>query len=127
MRILLLAMLGLTLMPATAVAVDLDHGRSVFNKCRVCHQVGETAKNSVGPILNGVIGRPAASVESFGRYSQAMKDAKLTWDEATLDQYLASPRAVVPGTAMSFAGLPSAEDRADLIAWLKQNAPAPAQ
>ena len=127
MRVPLLAMLGLTLMPATAGAVDLDHGRSVFNKCRVCHQVGETAKNSVGPILNGVVGRPAASVESFGHYSAAMKDSKLTWDEATLDQYLASPRTVVPGTAMSFAGLPNAEDRADLIAWLKQNATAPAQ
>lgn len=127
MRILLLAMLGLTLMPAVAGAVDLDHGRSVFNKCRICHQVGESAKNSVGPILNGVVGRPAASVESFGHYSAAMKDSKLTWDEATLDQYLASPRTVVPGTAMSFAGLPNAEDRADLIAWLKQNAAAPAQ
>ena len=127
MRIRLLASLGLTLMPAVAGAVDLDHGRSVFNKCRVCHQVGESAKNSVGPILNGVVGRPAASVESFPRYSQAMKDSKLTWDEATLDQYLASPRTVVPGTAMSFAGLTNAEDRADLIAWLKQNAAAPAQ
>jgi len=115
------------MVPALAGAIDLDHGKLLFNKCRVCHQIGETAKNSVGPILNGVVGRPAASLESFPRYSQAMKDSKLTWDEATLDQYLASPRTVVPGTAMSFVGLPNGDDRADLIAWLKQNATGPAQ
>jgi cytochrome c len=111
---------ALALGPASAGATDLDHGKTVFNRCRVCHQVGESAKNSVGPILNGVVGRPAASVADYN-YSVAMKNSKLVWDDATLDQYLTSPRTIVQGTKMTFAGLSQAEDRADLIAWLKQN------
>ena len=108
--------------PVLAQAADLDRGKTIFNKCRACHQIGATAKNSVGPILNGVVGRPAASEANFA-YSEAMRTAKLVWDEATLDQYLANPRTFVAGTKMTFAGLLEPEDRADLIAWLKQYGP----
>jgi len=95
---------------------DAAAGKTVFNKCAICHP-REPGKKSVGPTLFGVIGRQSASVEGFS-YSDAMKAANKTWDAATLDAYLTDPKALVPGTKMTFAGLPKAEDRANLIAYL---------
>ena len=95
---------------------DAVAGKSVFNKCAICHSPAP-GKNSVGPTLFGVVGRHSASVDGF-KYSDAMKAANKTWDEATLDAYLTDPKAVVPGTKMTFAGLPKAEDRANVIAYL---------
>lgn len=95
---------------------DPAAGKSVFNKCAVCH-AKEPAKTSVGPTMFGVVGRPSASVEGFS-YSDAMKAANKTWDAATLDAYLTDPKALVPGTKMTFPGLPKLEDRANLIAYL---------
>jgi len=87
--------------------------------------VGDNAKNRVGPILNGIIGRKAATVEKF-KYSPAMKaasNAGLVWTEAALDQYLSNPRKMVPQTRMTFAGIPQPIDRKNLIAYLKTAAP----
>lgn len=84
-----------------------------------CHQIGETAKNSVGPNLNGVIGRAAGSVAGYA-YSDANKKSGITWDEATFKEYIADPKAKVPGTKMSFAGIKDQQKVNDLVAYLKQ-------
>jgi cytochrome c len=85
----------------------------------VCHQIGEGAKNFVGPELNGVIGRKTGSVPNYN-YSDANKESGLTWDEATLKDYLTNPKAKIPGTKMIFAGLPKEDDRDNLVAYLAQ-------
>src|SRR5690348_9193244 len=85
-----------------ALAADVEAGEKSFAKCRACHQIGETAKNGVGPQLNGVIGRHSGSVEGYN-YSEANKNSGLTWDEATFKDYIKNPRAKVPGTKMVFA------------------------
>ncbi|MCA8880831.1 MAG: c-type cytochrome [Rhodobacteraceae bacterium] len=96
-------------------------GEKVFKKCAACHKVGEGAKNSVGPVLNGIVGRTAGTVDGY-KYSKAMAEAGaggLVWTDETLDAYLEAPKASVPKTKMSFTGLKSPEDRADVIAYLE--------
>ena len=97
---------------------DPNKGKIVFKKCQACHRVGPGAKTVVGPELNGAVGRKAASIEGY-RYSKAMSSSGLTFDEATLTQYLKGPRALVPGTNMAFPGLKTDEDIANVIAYLK--------
>jgi len=105
-----------------AAAQDAAAGEKVFGKCKICHQIGENAKNFVGPVLNGVVGRHAGSYPGYN-YSEANKNSGLTWDEATLKEYLKDPKAKVPGTKMVFPGLASDEDIANVIAYLKQFGP----
>jgi cytochrome c len=95
-------------------------GQKIFAKCQVCHSL-EVGTNKLGPSLHGLIGRHSASIANFN-YSPAMKNTNVTWDPPTLDKYLTNPKAMVPGTKMLFPGLPKAEDRANLIAYLKQAA-----
>ncbi|HEX8445544.1 MAG TPA: cytochrome c family protein [Sphingomonas sp.] len=102
--------------PASAQAGDAVKGKATFAKCMICHAV-EPGKNKLGPTLSGVVGRKAGTVPGYA-YSAAMKAIGLTWTPAVLDKYLASPRAVVPGTKMIFAGLPAPADRANVIAYL---------
>jgi cytochrome c len=109
----------LTLAALAPMAAHADDGKKVFNKCKACH-TAEDQKNKVGPYLGGVVGRKAGSVEGF-KYSDAMKDSALTWDEETLDKFLTKPKDLVPGTKMSFAGLRKEEDRKALIEYLKSN------
>jgi len=105
---------------AGAMAADAAAGETIFNqKCKVCHQVGETAKNFVGPELNGLIGRKTGAVEGYS-YSDANKNSGITWDETILNEYLANPKAKIPGTKMIFAGLPKESDRDNLVAYLAQ-------
>lgn len=113
----ILALALVVSVPAFAAAQDAEEGKNVFKKCRACHAVGEKAKNRVGPVLNGVVGRKAGSIEDFN-YSDAMKNSGITWDEATLSKYLADPKGTVPGNKMVFVGLKKEEDRKDLIAYL---------
>lgn len=87
-----------------------------FNACKACHTVNKGGRNGIGPNLNGVVGRPAASVAGFN-YSPAMKASKLRWDAKTLDAYLAAPAKKVPGTRMPIA-TPDAAKRAAIIAYL---------
>ena len=101
-------------------AGDPALGKKVFAKCQACHSL-EAGKNKVGPTLHGVMGRAAASEAEFN-YSDAMKNAHLTWDPETLDKYLAKPKDLVPGTKMAFPGIPKEKDRADLISYLEQAA-----
>ena len=102
---------------AAAHAQNADAGKSVFRQvCGICHTV-VAGKNMVGPSLFGVVGRKSGTLPDF-HYSDAMKAANLTWDEATLDKYLANPRGVVPGTLMAYAGLKEDQKRKDIIAYL---------
>ena len=102
-----------------AMAQDISAGERSFAKCRACHQVGEGARNLVGPELNGLIGRHSGAVEGYS-YSNANKNSGLTWDEATFAEYIKDPRARIPGTKMIFVGIKSEKEIKDLIAFLKQ-------
>lgn len=105
-------------LPVAAQAQDADAGKTVFNVCKACHGVGEGAKNQVGPVLNGVIGRKAGTAEGFN-YSEPMKASGLTWDEVTIAAYIANPKEKVPGNKMVFAGIKDEQKQKDLIAFLK--------
>jgi len=96
-----------------------EAGATVFKKCMACHQIGPDARNSIGPVLNGVVGRPAGQYPGYS-YSSANKTSGLTWDEATLTRYLRAPGEVVPGTKMVFFGLKKDRELADVIAYLKR-------
>ena len=105
-----------SLFAQAGLAADPVAGKAVFGKCALCHSI-DPAKKNVGPTLFGVVGRRSASLEGY-TYSPAMKSLDKTWDEATLDVYLTKPQDFVPGTKMTFAGLPNPTDRANLIAYL---------
>jgi cytochrome c len=93
-----------------------QRGKREAEVCLACHTVDKT--NSLGPSLAGVVGRAAGSVPSF-RYSRAMRNAKIVWDERTLDAYLADPQKVIPGNTMPFAGMPDSARRSEVIEYLK--------
>ncbi len=118
----LLAAAALLAAIVSAHAQDAEAGEQVFKKCKVCHQIGEGAHNFVGPELNGVVGRKAGTVPGYN-YSEANKNSGITWDEATLKEYLKNPQAKVPGTKMVFPGLPNEKDIDNVIAYLKQFGP----
>jgi cytochrome c len=119
MRFALIVPLALAFSPMAAHAQDAAAGEKTFAQCRACHQIGPTAKNAVGPVLNGLFGRKAGTVEGYN-YSPANKNSGLTWDEATFTEYIKDPKAKVPGTKMVYAGLKDEKRIADLIAYLKQ-------
>jgi cytochrome c len=100
-------------------AGDPAVGEKVFNKCKACHQVGETAKNAVAPELNGINGRKSASVEGYN-YSEPFKALGITWDEAQFKEFIKNPKAKVPGTKMIFPGLASDADQENVWAYLSQ-------
>lgn len=107
---------------SAASAQDAAAGEKVFAKCRTCHQIGPTAKNAVGPVLNGLIGRKTGSVEGYN-YSEANKNSGLTWDEATFKEYIANPQAKIKGTKMAFPGLKNEQEIKDIYAFLNQYGP----
>ncbi|MDX2235693.1 MAG: cytochrome c family protein [Hyphomonadaceae bacterium] len=98
---------------------DVAAGARIFRQCMTCH-VTTAGVNKVGPSLHGIIGRPAGTVPGF-RYSNANKNSGITWTEQELFVYLENPKAKIPGTIMAFVGLRDAKQRADLIAYLKEN------
>lgn len=102
-----------------ASAQDAAAGEKVFGVCKMCHQIGEGAKNAVGPALSGVIGRKAGTAPGYS-YSDANKNSGITWDEPTFREYIKDPKAKVPGTKMVYAGLKDEQKTNDLIAFLKQ-------
>lgn len=107
------------LIAVPASAQDIAAGKKVFARCAACHNA-ETAANKLGPHLHGVIGRVAGSLEGYN-YSKAMNEAGaagLVWDEPALGEYLANPRARVPGTKMAFPGLKKPEEIRDVIAYI---------
>src|SRR5208337_2007284 len=100
---------------------NAEHGKAVFNQCKICHAVGPGAKAGVGPEQNNLVGSVAGSRPGYN-YSPAMKEAGakgLVWNEENIGKFIENPKTVVPGTKMVFPGLKNAQDRADVIAYLK--------
>src|SRR6516164_4783388 len=116
----------LTFSGAAFAAGDAEKGKADFAKCAICHQVGPGAKTLVGPELNGIVGRKAASIADYTMYSAGMKklgDQGWVWTAENIDKWIANPKAMIPDSTMSlaFVGIPDAEERADIIAYLKAN------
>lgn len=104
-------------------AGDPARGETIYGRCLACHAL---AYNRTGPRHCGLFGRRAGSLPDF-TYSPAMAHSKIVWNEKTLDRFLANPTAMVPGTAMGYAGIPDPQERADLIAWLRAATASPAE
>jgi cytochrome c len=118
MRRAVVAGLLLTGSTTAALAADPAAGEKIFKaQCGICHAVA-AGENRIGPTLFGVVGRSAGSVPGFN-YTADHKKLGVTWDAATLDKYLANPRAMVPDTSMVYAGLKDDAERADLVAYLE--------
>ena len=101
---------------AHAATGDPVHGAQIYQRCQLCHSIEQ---DLVGPRHLGLFGRKAGSIAGFP-YSTAMRSSGITWSESTLNQFLSGPQAYVPGTRMTFTGLPNEQDRADVIAYLKE-------
>jgi cytochrome c len=114
--ILALSLIALSL---PAFAGDPEAGAKVFKKCLACHAVGEDAKNKVGPVLNGLFGRPAGSVPGYD-YSDANKNSGIVWTPEVFAEYIKNPREYIKGTKMAFAGLKKDMEIEDITAYLAQ-------
>jgi cytochrome c len=101
------------------MAGDPANGKQIFNRCMVCHSI-DAGVNHIGPSLHGVVNRPAGTVPNFS-YSAANRKSGIVWSQQKIYDYLKNPQAMVPGTKMTFPGLPRGQDRADVIAYLLQN------
>ena len=111
-------MAGFLVVASPVQAGDIDAGAQVFKKCKACHWA-DKEKNKTGPHLVGIIGRTAGSLESYKKYSKAMKASGIVWDETTLNDYLRAPKKYLKGTKMAFAGLKKDADIENVIAYLK--------
>jgi cytochrome c len=118
----LLVMGGSAAAGAAAPKGNAAQGEKVFARCAACHKVGPNPAKSMGPALNGVVGRKAAAQAGFA-YSPALTKSGLTWDPATLARFLQAPMKTVPGTKMFFPGLANPKDQADVVAYLQQFGP----
>jgi len=112
------AWLLLLAVPAAMAAGDAKRGAQLFGQCTACHSI-QPGEHQTGPSLAHVWNHKAGSVQGFMRYSDALKAAGLTWNEATLDKWLASPEKLIPGTSMTFPGIKDRQAREDVIAYLK--------
>lgn len=115
-------MLEGALLLAALAAGDPKAGEAVYSRCLACHSL---ERHRTGPRHCGLFGRRAGSAPGFEEYSAAMKRFRLVWNERTLERFLANPMKTVPGTTMTYAGVPEAKARADLIAYLKQEGKCP--
>lgn len=111
---------------AAFAAGDAEKGKAAFAKCAICHQVGPGAKTLVGPELNGIVGRKMASIADYTMYSAGLKklgETGAVWTEELIDNWITNPKAMVPDSpmALAFPGIPDANERADIIAYLKTN------
>jgi cytochrome c len=115
----------LSQLPAAYQSADLSNGETRFAVCRSCHSTAQGGENMVGPNLWGIFGRKAGTEPDF-TYSDDLKNAGWTWDADRLDKWITNPRAVLANSKMTFVGVPDANDRRDIIAFLKvQTSPAP--
>jgi cytochrome c len=119
MKTLLLMTVALVATGGIAAAQDLAAGATSFKKCAPCHDVGEKAKNKVGPLLNGLEGRKSGTIASYN-YTEANKNSGITWDDAQFLEYIKDPKAKIPGTKMVFAGIKNENEAKNLWAYLKQ-------
>ena len=104
---------------SAALAQDVAAGKTSFNKCLPCHAIGDGAKNKVGPELNGLDGRKSGTAEGYS-YSDANKNSGITWNEAEFKDYIKDPKAKIPGTKMTFAGIKNDKEVNDLWAFIAQ-------
>jgi len=104
---------------SSALAQDAAAGKTAFNKCMACHAIGEAAQNKVGPQLNGLDGRKSGTAADYS-YSEANKNSGITWNETVFKEYIKEPRAKIPGTKMSFAGIKNEKEAGDLWAFISQ-------
>jgi cytochrome c2 len=113
-----MAALVMTLLPVAMARADGDpvRGEARFQECAACHKL-EAGANEIGPSLRDIFTRKAGELADF-RFSPAMKRSGIEWTPETLDKYIADPQAMVPANRMPYAGMASASDRADLIAYL---------
>ena len=118
----ILVSLVLTVFASAGMAADIKAGEKVFKKCKACHVVSDE-KHKTGPHLVNLFGRTAGTVDGFKKYSKAMKNSGIIWDEDTLEAYLEAPKKYVKGTRMAFVGLRKPADRDNVIAYLKQFSP----
>ena len=109
--------IGMGMSVGATLAADVDAGKKVFRKCKACHTLKDGGKSAIGPNLYGVVGRNAATVDGF-KYSKAMKESGLVWDEATLTGYLTKPKEFLPGNKMPFPGLKKPEQIENVIAYI---------
>lgn len=116
-RVANLSLIPAAIIAASAMSASAQTPPPAFGACRACHNVQKGGKSGLGPNLNGVVGRPAASLPGF-TYSAALKASKLRWDDQTLDAFLAAPMKKVPGTRMPI-GTPDPAKRAAIITYLK--------
>ena len=115
----LVALVALALTSSAALAEgDAAAGEKVYKKCKTCHVI-DAEKNKVGPHLVGIFGRTAGAADGF-RYSDAMMESGITWDEETIAAYLADPKGYIEGNKMAFTGLKKEDQIADVIAYMKQ-------
>lgn len=118
MTALALLAIGATTQAARAEG-DPEKGAVVFKKCMACHRVGPDARNLVGPVLNGLEGRTAGTVDGYN-YSPANKKSGIVWNKETFSNYIKDPRRAIPGTKMFFPGIKKEEEIEDLWAYLAQ-------
>src|SRR5215467_5156013 len=122
MKSLMIGTLLLVVTASAATAQDVSAGETSFKKCLPCHDVGEDAKNKVGPELNGLDGRKSGSAPDYN-YTEANKNSGITWNEASFKEYIKDPRAKIPGTKMIFPGIKNEEEAGSLWAYIKQFGP----
>ena len=118
-RRLLLGAATLMAWTTIAAAADVDTGKIVFNRCKVCHRLEPGAPSALGPNLHGLFGRKAGSLPGYD-YSDAMKNSGVVWNEDTLAKYLGDPKKFVPGNKMAFPGIKNETELQNLLAYLKE-------
>ena len=114
-----IVMIMIILIVSIANTADAENGKEVFKKCVTCHSLQE-GKNKIGPTLYNLLGRKAGSVEGY-KYSKAMKNSDVVWDEESLDKFLTKPRKFIKKTKMSFRGIKKKSLRDDIISYLKND------
>ena len=122
MKVVVIAAAALVAATGASWAQNAEAGETVFKQCMACHDIGEDAKNKVGPELNGLDGRKSGSAPGYS-YSDANKNSGITWNKDVFLEYIKDPKAKIPGTKMAFAGIKSEKEANDLWAYVSQYGP----